>query len=55
MTAADQGPHHRQRELHIGGSGAGSFDRRGGLGRFYELFGEAYETILMEISIELVV
>ena len=30
------------------------FDRRGGLGRFYEVFGEQYEEILMEMNIELV-
>ena len=30
------------------------FDRKGGLGRFYELFGDEYETILMEMNIELV-
>ena len=30
------------------------FDRKGGLGRFYEVFGEDYEAILMEMNIELV-
>ena len=30
------------------------FDRKGGLGRFYEVFGEAYEKILDEMNIELV-
>ena len=30
------------------------FDRRGGLGRFYEVFGERYEEILAEMNIELV-
>ena len=30
------------------------FDRKGGLGRFYEVFGESYEAILMEMNIELV-
>ena len=30
------------------------FDRKGGLGRFYEVFGEEYEEILMEMNIELV-
>ncbi len=30
------------------------FDRKGGLGRFYEVFGESYEVILMEMNIELV-
>lgn len=30
------------------------FDRRGGLGRFYEVFGEDYEKILMELNVELV-
>ena len=30
------------------------FDRRGGLGRFYEVFGEDYERILMELNLELV-
>ena len=30
------------------------FDRKGGLGRFYEVFGEQYEEILMEMNIELV-
>ncbi len=30
------------------------FDRRGGLGRFYEVFGERYEEILHEMNVELV-
>ena len=30
------------------------FDRRGGLGRFYEVFGEQYEAVLMEMNRELV-
>ncbi len=30
------------------------FDRRGGLGRFYELFGEQYKALLDEMNIELV-
>ena len=30
------------------------FDRRGGLGRFYEVFGAQYEAILAEMNIELV-
>jgi len=30
------------------------FDRKGGLGRFYEVFGDDYEEILMEMNIELV-
>ena len=30
------------------------FDRRGGLGRFYEVFGDSYEAILTELNIELV-
>ncbi len=30
------------------------FDRMGGLGRFYEVFGDEYEMILMEMNIELV-
>ena len=30
------------------------FDRKGGLGRFYEVFGAQYEAILMEMNIELV-
>ena len=30
------------------------FDHRGGLGRFYEVFGENYEKILMELNVELV-
>ena len=30
------------------------FDRKGGLGRFYEVFGEQYEAVLMEMNIELV-
>ena len=30
------------------------FDRKGGLGRFYEVFGEDYEEILMELNVELV-
>ena len=30
------------------------FDRKGGLGRFYEVFGENYEAILTEMNLELV-
>ncbi|MCM1087162.1 MAG: DEAD/DEAH box helicase family protein [Muribaculaceae bacterium] len=30
------------------------FDREGGLGRFYDVFGEQYEEILMEMNVELV-
>ena len=30
------------------------FDRKGGLGRFYEVFGDSYEAILTEMNIELV-
>ena len=30
------------------------FDRRGGLGKFYEVFGDQYEAILQEMNIELV-
>lgn len=30
------------------------FDRKGGLGRFYEVFGDSYEEILYEMNIELV-
>ena len=30
------------------------FDRKGGLGRFYEVFGEKYEELLWEMNIELV-
>ncbi len=30
------------------------FDRKGGLGRFYEVFGDNYESILTEMNIELV-
>lgn len=30
------------------------FDRKGGLGRFYEVFGEQYEEILKEMNVELV-
>lgn len=30
------------------------FDRKGGLGRFYDVFGEQYETILQEMNMELV-
>ena len=30
------------------------FDRKGGLGRFYEVFGDNYEAILYELNIELV-
>lgn len=30
------------------------FDHKGGLGRFYEIFGEQYEEILLEMNIELV-
>jgi type I restriction enzyme R subunit len=30
------------------------FDRKGGLGRFYEVFGDQYEAILQEMNVELV-
>ncbi|MBQ7895243.1 MAG: DEAD/DEAH box helicase family protein [Oscillospiraceae bacterium] len=30
------------------------FDRKGGLGKFYEVFGDSYEAILIEMNIELV-
>ena len=30
------------------------FDRKGGLGRFYEVFGDEYEMILNEMNVELV-
>lgn len=30
------------------------FDHKGGLGRFYDVFGEAYESILQEMNVELV-
>lgn len=30
------------------------FDHRGGLGRFYEVFGDSYEAILQEMNVELV-
>lgn len=30
------------------------FDRKGGLGRFYEVFGDKYEAILIEMNVELV-
>ena len=30
------------------------FDRRGGLGRFYEVFGDKYEDVLIELNLELV-
>ena len=30
------------------------FDRKGGLGRFYEVFGDEYEVILNEMNVELV-
>ena len=30
------------------------FDHKGGLGRFYEVFGEKYEKLLMELNVELV-
>ncbi len=30
------------------------FDRKGGLGRFYEVFGDSYEAVLAEMNIELV-
>ena len=30
------------------------FDRKGGLGRFYDVFGEQYEAILQEMNVELV-
>ena len=34
--------------------GLSPFDRKGGLGRFYEVFGEQYEALLLEMNIELV-
>ena len=30
------------------------FDRKGGLGRFYDVFGDQYESILQEMNMELV-
>ena len=30
------------------------FDRKGGLGRFYDVFGDEYESILQEMNLELV-
>ncbi len=30
------------------------FDRKGGLGKFYEVFGDSYKAVLMEMNIELV-
>jgi type I restriction enzyme R subunit len=30
------------------------FDRKGGLGRFYDVFGAEYEKILWEMNVELV-
>ena len=30
------------------------FDRKGGLGRFYDVFGDSYEAILQEMNVELV-
>ena len=30
------------------------FDHRGGLGRFYSVFGDGYEAILWEMNVELV-
>ena len=30
------------------------FDRKGGLGRFYDVFGDQYEAILQEMNVELV-
>lgn len=30
------------------------FDRKGGLGKFYDVFGDAYEEILIEMNVELV-
>ena len=30
------------------------FDHKGGLGRFYDVFGDAYESILQEMNVELV-
>ena len=36
------------------GPGPEPFDRKGGLGRFYEVFGEQYEAILTEMNRELV-
>ena len=30
------------------------FDRKGGLGRFYEVFGDGYDAVLMEMNLELV-
>ena len=30
------------------------FDRKGGLGRFYDVFGDEYEAVLQEMNVELV-
>ena len=30
------------------------FDRKGGLGRFFDVFGDQYEAILQEMNVELV-
>ena len=30
------------------------FDHKGGLGRFYDVFGDSYESILQEMNVELV-
>ena len=30
------------------------FDRKGGLGKFYDVFGDSYEAILQEMNMELV-
>ena len=30
------------------------FDRKGGLGRFYDVFGEQYKAVLMEMNVELI-
>ena len=41
--------------IEVGDLDLSPFDRKGGLGRFYEVFGEQYEIILNEMNLELVI
>ena len=40
--------------IELGDLDLNPFDRKGGLGRFYDVFGDSYEQLLHEMNIELV-
>ena len=40
--------------MEVGDLSLSPFDRKGGLGRFYEVFGEDYKSLLLELNVELV-